>query len=606
MKYAVAAYVLLLCSIWLIVSHAVALPAPSLAVPPAEQAAALARLRAIVDGKSAPPPFRFQTWRGVATLWCGGRIEQRADLRAGEGGLAVDGFVATQQHCSIKVDVIDGRAPIPGVAAAIDPLLAVSLVPGVDGLGLDFGGREVLLTPDELLAGDYLAGHRPLPGVDFEVGLDGRAALRALAARAGASPATWRATPHHLFRFRTVGFVESPRGPLPTLRGNPPGPPPTRADLRRAARDGGDYLVRHLHDLPDGGARFDYEYYPGSDQATSPDGDYSLARHAGAALYLAQLAGATRDPAYADAARRAILFLVGSAPAGCDTATLACVGETRAAARTVDLGTSALSLAAAAEYERATGDARFRGWARRLAAFLVAMQKPNGDFCHLYEPATGARNEATVLLYFSGEAALALAKLAKLDPDPRWKPAAARALAWLTGGAYANFPSQFFYGEDHWTCIAADEAVGFLDGPARDAVTDFCEGYAAFNGRSQFRDGDPEVAAQPDLAGSYGFTPLMPPHPTPVGSRAESITAAFRLAERRGDRAAAARIRAQLIAAYRFLLAHQLRDDGAWLVRAPAAARGAWLMSDVKRSIRIDFVQHAGAALLAGEPLAED
>ena len=48
----------------------------------------------------------------------------------------------------------------------------------------------------------------------------------------------------------------------------------------------------------------------------------------------------------------------------------------------------------------------------------------------------------------------------------------------------------------------------------------------------------------------------------------------------------------------RFLLAHQIRDDSAYLMPNPEAARGGFLMSDVKRYIRIDFVQHACSAML--------
>ncbi|HZS39745.1 MAG TPA: hypothetical protein VFF06_23090, partial [Polyangia bacterium] len=56
--------------------------------------------------------------------------------------------------------------------------------------------------------------------------------------------------------------------------------------------------------------------------------------------------------------------------------------------------------------------------------------------------------------------------------------------------------------------------------------------------------------------------------------------------------------RAQILAGMRFLLAHQLDDDAAWLMPNPEAARGGILMSDVKRYIRIDFVQHSCSAML--------
>ena len=47
-----------------------------------------------------------------------------------------------------------------------------------------------------------------------------------------------------------------------------------------------------------------------------------------------------------------------------------------------------------------------------------------------------------------------------------------------------------------------------------------------------------------------------------------------------------------------FLLDHQIRDDNAYLMANPEAARGGFLMSDVKRYVRIDFIQHSCSAML--------
>jgi hypothetical protein len=48
----------------------------------------------------------------------------------------------------------------------------------------------------------------------------------------------------------------------------------------------------------------------------------------------------------------------------------------------------------------------------------------------------------------------------------------------------------------------------------------------------------------------------------------------------------------------RFLLEHQISDDNSYMMQDPDAARGGFLMSDVKRYVRIDFVQHSCSALL--------
>jgi hypothetical protein len=140
----------------------------------------------------------------------------------------------------------------------------------------------------------------------------------------------------------------------------------------------------------------------------------------------------------------------------------------------------------------------------------------------------------------------------------------------------------------------------------RDRYGDFCEGFARFLRRGEYLPGDGALVEQPDLLGAYGFTPLMPPHPTPVGSRSEAVVSTLRIATLRGHTAEAAAERAQLLASFRFLVDHQVREEDGWLMPNPAAARGGFLMSDVKRVVRIDYVQHTCSAMLRGESLAPE
>ncbi|MSP62118.1 MAG: hypothetical protein EXR72_17645 [Myxococcales bacterium] len=607
----VVGYSLLLAALWLGISRRVAVPPGTTVVPPPERAALIARLRALVDGTLPPDAATGGgEWNGFATVWCRGRALVRGEVKSRDGHTAVDGALAGSEAlralppsdraaCRIKVDVLTGRAPI---AAGIEPLFVLSLIAGVDGLGLQLPDREVLLLPDDLLAADLLAGHRPLPVPDLTLGLDARGAVRLLALRAGLDADAWRRTPHRLFRFRTESFIEPAahdRPPLPVFRGNTPGPPLTRAALREAAVSGGAWLRDHQRQ----GGRFDYQYHTLADQPTTDENDYSLPRHAGAAYYLAQLHGATRDPGFREAARQALRHLAASRPAGCDRPDLACVGAP--GSEQVDLGSSALALLAAAEYQHATGDSEFAPFARRLAAFLLAMQRPDGEFCHLYRPFEGLRDERSKLLYFSGEAAFALARLAHLTPEPRYIAAVDNALHYLTEKSNDTLAANFFYGEEHWTCIAVDEAWDLLPSDRRrERFADYCEGFGAFLRKSQFVAGEGPLQEQPDLLGSYGFSSLMPPHSAPVASRSEAMLSTLRLAERRGHAAEADALRAQVLGSLRFLLDHQVRDDNAWLMPDPGAARGGFLMSDVKRTIRIDLIQHACSALLRGEALA--
>jgi hypothetical protein len=97
----------------------------------------------------------------------------------------------------------------------------------------------------------------------------------------------------------------------------------------------------------------------------------------------------------------------------------------------------------------------------------------------------------------------------------------------------------------------------------------------------------------------------LPPHATPVGSRSETTLSAYDMQQRRG-RAGGDEGRAtlqQIRLGMQFLLDHQIRDDNAYLMANPDAARGGFLMSDVKRYVRVDFVQHSCSAMLRAIPL---
>ena len=155
------------------------------------------------------------------------------------------------------------------------------------------------------------------------------------------------------------------------------------------------------------------------------------------------------------------------------------------------LGSTALGVVALAEYQRATGDARYLDRARRLAAFLLYMQRPDGSFRHLYDPATHAPDDASQLFYYCGEASLALARMYAVTHEEPYALAARRGLDWLVDW-YDFFLGGFFYGEEHWTCITAEALWPYAQD---DRYRDFCDGYGAF-----LRDQQTEVGEHPRRA----------------------------------------------------------------------------------------------------------
>lgn len=571
-------------TVWIIVRMPTLAP---IGQPAAERA--LAYVRARLTDATIPELVSSDSPQAglpvIVTLYRQGRAVARAEGLGATFGAAVK--VATGALVARHEPIQEGdRLQLDRVVAKgylssqVLPLLALGTVPIVDGVGASGGGQTRFLTVTDLLSADVWAAYRPVAAGDFSIGMNAPKVLRLLdrALSSGKREA--------IFRFRAETALE----------GAPPerATPPTRAEIEAGARAAGSYLARHLQ--PSG--RFDYEHYTSAEGAGHGD-DYSLARHAGAASYLAQMLAL--DPTLKDAAIVAIDHLTTQRPAACQAPGVS-VGEPSAMG--LDLGTSALSMIAALEYERTTSDRRYHTFISGLADYLFSMQRSDGEFCHLYDCVKGQRDERTELLFFSGEATYALALYAKCSQGATaqraWN-AVDHALRYLTFVAYDHFAGQFFMGEEHWTCIALDAAWDGLPASSRERYAQFCDEFARFSRRLQFLPGSSLVAAQPQLAGAYGIGAQVAVAATPIGSRSESLVAIERVARRRGLSSEDPRVHdphEQLLSGLGYLLRHQIDGRRDPLIGDVEAARGGFLLSEVERRVRIDTVQHAGSALL--------
>jgi len=488
-----------------------------------------------------------------------------------------------RQAARLRLDLMTARGP---VVMGVPLALANSFASGRDGVGITAAGRLAYLLPDDLIRNDLLAAAQPVAFIDeLRSGLDVEAADQALAAELGCAVADVRAEHHHLFRFRVQSFVDSPDHvrALPVDRGRVPVAAIDRESLRTALERAADYAIRQLR--WDGS--FEYIYQPFRHAHLSDD--YSLPRHAGTTWLLSLAYGVLGHARYREAATSAIDYLAMHAvPSDCQATDFACVGSNDDA----DLGSAALTSVAIVEYQHATGDQRFRGLAERLARFLLHMQKSNGDFCHGFVPATGLRDCTGQVLYYSGEAALALAKLHQILPDPALATAVERALDYLTGANYDYFLGQFFIGEDHWTCIAAEAAFPIVN---KDAYARFCYAFARFNRRVQVEPGRGPLA---DLSGAFGVTPFFLPHNTPAGSRTEANVATYRLSVLRGE--PQPDILETVRRSLRYLVDQQFRPEGMYLFARPDAALGGIGQTPLQPAVRIDYIQHVAAAMARG------
>lgn len=614
-------------------------------VPPpldaAGRAAVMAPLRAALDGATAPAPVglaRRLPGRGpvVVTAYLGGarvaRLEARGDtlaqaVSAAAVALAADPVARRpaeeRARIRLKVDVVVGRGPMER-----DHWLfrLAALHPGLEGLSVtttDPSGSAVehLLLPDEMFL-EGLLGKKPIAKTmpDVGMGVELEKADRLLATRVGLGPKAWLALARRYQRFRTDAFVEPPRGaavsvgasagdvssvgsavvPLPLERGVPPGPPVAADTLEDAGLAGARYLIAHL--APNG--RYVYEQNLTTGQATDPlrGGAYSMPRHAGTTYFLAEAYRLTGRDWLREPIERAFAHLdelinastcKGTLP---DGAAFACVAD-RGERRPV-LGSTALAVVALAEYQRATGSTRYLPLATRLSAFLLMMQRPDGSFRHVYDLGKREASEKEMLLYFSGEAALALARMYAVTGNERYAVAAEKALDWLVGW-YDFFVGGFLYGEEHWTCIAAEALWPRV---AKDSYLDFCNGLTRFWGNTQVWPGDhPD---QEDLVGAQMVTPFIMPQNTPAGSHSEASLSTYLLGRHMGRPDPA--LRRQILATLHYLLRQQIRPDSAFAVLDVARGQGGLPGNPVDRTVRIDFVQHVCSAMLRGKELAHE
>jgi len=556
------------------------------------------------------------------TVWSKGQMVARVDGYGEQLAAAVDQAARTlrggkqivtmpadeRATARIQVDVTYGHKPLGGnyglLSLAAFPGFAdmLAIDPGIEGIGADVDGKPMLL-PHEMITSKILSNKRPAQALpEFAIGVDLGRVGKMLAQRIGNKPVDETA----MFRFRSDAFVEWPidrRGenlpPVQLTRGNPPRPKLTKQVLRDAALAGGRYLVNHMGS----NGRYVYEHDLVTGTQTDPlkvGTSYSMPRHAGVTYFLAQLYRITKEPWLREPIERAFGHLADLLAAGkCatklpDGTDIDCVldkGEI-----TAHLGSTALAVVALVEYQLATGDTRYLPLATKLSAFILYMQRPDGSFRHVYDPRTKKYDDEAQLLYYSGEASLAMARMFVATKDPKYSKAAEAGIDWLVHW-YDFFLGGFMFGEEHWTCISAEAAWPAVKSGD---YLDFCRDYGAFLRAQQPVAGDYPDAG--DLAGGYSVSAFLLPYNTPTGSRTETMISAYELSKDHGT--PDLEIRGQVVAALEYLVGQQVRPEGDFSSQGPAD--GGMPANPIERNVRIDFVQHTCSAMIRASEWIDD
>jgi hypothetical protein len=511
----------------------------------------------------------------VASVWRNGQLVARAVLQKGQ---ATDPIIDEAMAVPGSELVLESSVAEGPILSTPETALALSLVSGHDGVLATLDGVSAYVTPDDLLAQRAYDRGVSVLGVDVSLGADTAFLYALLSERLHATAP----------RVRDKAVLRRAR----FERTTPARPPPQWAHVdggsltpeivRDAALDAARYLARNIH----GDGHFRYLVDAPSNRQI--DG-YDWPRHAGATYFLAQAADHFHEPELAEGCLRAASLLRDHAVSNCGDAQ--CIGtDTR-----VDLGSSALALIAFAEIARSGLDTGYLALVRSLTRFLRSQERPDGEFMHEFDRNAG-RPIDVQYVYYSGEATLALARAHALTADPGDLDAASRGLSHLVGPAWRFFGNRYYFGEEHWTC----QAMADLWTRAPDhAALDFCARWQAYGRKLQLSKSDADY----DADGAIGVGPFFTPRLTPVASRSEAGIATLDVLLREHANSTVA-LGAQQRRALALLVRRQLRPGPTAIFASPESVYGAMPGSEVDLQLRIDYVQHAGSAMLRWLDLA--
>jgi hypothetical protein len=512
-------------------------------------------------------PQRAPTATRIVSVWKGGERVARAIVHD-------DSLPSTDAcdpgACTRIVERVVDQGPLP---TAPPLLFALSIAAGRDGIAVELGDRKLYLTPDDLLAQQASQTGARVGSLELRVGLDDPAELLdriASELEVGRAELLARARLSRFIVRREDATAEL--WPLRAARTEALRP----AMLEQAVRSAAEYLARNQTEA----GRFVYQI----DAVRGIDlPGYGWPRHGGTTLMLAEVAARTHDPKLTAAALRGGQLVQRELSVECGPDR--CIGDSNR----VDAGSAALTLLAYVELERGVSGAAFDADIRALAKFLRSLQRPDGEFMHVYD--RKRRRPIDVQLpFYTGEVVLALARAYRLTHDPADLRAASAGLAHLVRRSL--FQNRYQYGTEHWTCQALEELWEFA--PDRAALA-FCLDYQAFN--RQYQVGAHSEFG--DYEGGFAPNPFSPPRITPTGSRTEGAVATLSTAIAAGVSPATIReLTRQVRRSLAFLLRFQLRPGPRHLLRDPERVVGGMPGSPTDLSIRIDYQQHVAGAML--------
>lgn len=470
----------------------------------------------------------------------------------------------------VLVDVVRTTRALPDAG----PLLgAVVLRPGLDGVCS--GAR--CLTPMQLVGLDQFTKLASFSSIQLDLGVE-QSALRS--ALGEAAPGSGFAG---LEAFDTRSYVRHEReGLVPLFRQKAPDPAFTPEEVDRSVRAALAYVASSQAN--DGRFRYMLDPYTGK---ASFDG-FSVPRQAGTTLATCELADFS--PRAKDNARRSVRFLASLEQIHGERSAIV---FPKGAARDGALGPTALTMISMLACRSLVGP-EVDPTIERLGRMLLSLQREDGGFHPAVKAGSGEIVRGRDPMYAAGQAVMALVmweghKGEGLGRPAELRDAIERAMRYYAT-QYWDIPLyDFFFLEENWHCLAAREA---LEHHRHDAYERFCIDYVTMKQRFIQTE---RSGIDAELVGAYSFGHVFPPHHTATAGFGEALAAKLALLEARGG--STEREREAMATVMRYLLRHQHRDVDAVALTKSALVVGAYSEHVGSAEIRIDYVQHAVAAM---------
>jgi hypothetical protein len=522
----------------------------------------------------------------------------------------VDQIQAEAMRGPVKIDLIRGVAPLRSRSPVLDMF---ALRPGLDGVC----DEDHCLMPWQLVALDQFIVNEPLPWIpDFRFGVAAVELRRALgfevpeevlrwdrerrnpkrrkrmeeAGKVTPKPAdadSWRLL-DGLTRIETLSFVVTENGLFVSL---------VRMHQRelKLSKRRLDYAreiaERHIAQAQLKNGRFRYTLHPFTGRQRTKN--WNLPRQAGTTLVACEL-GQNKKRTRRVAAR-SLAYMAKHAR---ESGELVALSKSKAEAHLGSTALPAIAFYGCRPHLGTKHDALIAG----LTRFLLAMQRDDGSFYPQFDLRAGEVIDGPEPMYAGGQAIFALSlaeKLALEDPEAAaaaglptaevLRDAVERAMNFYTGPYWDTFVRDFFWLEENWHCLAARASLGHH---RNDAYERYCLDYMEFKTRL-ILDEDSDVARE--FYGSYSFSNLLTPVNTPAAGYGEGLAAAMALAEARGEDLEAKRERMREVIT--FLLRQQWSRDNCFACTPDRTVLGGFSESMSAPEIRIDYTQHAWAAL---------